>query len=425
MIHIFQVIGEPYKYEEKEFLIGGESYVSCFCSEALRKYIRESGGNVKLTIFVPESLLLNWSLEEICKKLNEKGMHNFEALIVPSIGEYKKDGGYVRYTGNVEAISTSIFLHFLKIRPETFYIDVSTGLNIYPLNMLEATKRYLTYRKLERLLQENSHVKAYTVFSPPILKDVYSYQVEIQPIDVKAFFSLPNANIDKIVRKCPESFRQKVGRINKEKSELKRNVRKVTEELKIAFNAIRLNVPLAFYELLDMNLPVEEIEKEIVDFVEAFLEPIEKEKLMEGLPVDGINVSNIFYSTALYKSIQKFVKTLSKPEIEEIFSRFSTVYRIKNLGIGVNEYFLLRDTEQIKETMKRAKIEEGKEELFGKLKYGENFSESTSAKRNFFAHSGFLLEYTLLKVMRKKIYVRWLENKRPEIKSWLLDPEKG
>ena len=82
--------------------------------------------------------------------------------------------------------------------------------------------------------------------------------------------------------------------------------------------------------------------------------------------------------------------------------------------MAVNEHFLVRDIEEIKSL----KIEEGMEDILAKLKFGE-IRGSKDKERNFFAHSGFLYEYTILKAKNGKIFVRWVENARREIKKWL------
>ncbi len=196
---IFQVTGKPENYDEKEFVLDGETYATCLCTDALRQHLKkEDGVEARLTIFVPESLLIDKSLEDVCGIIREKGISDFEAITIPSVGKYPgKSGEFKEFRGNVETITTAIFLHFLKVKPDKFYIDISTGFNIYPIALLEAAKRYLTYRKLERILQQKSDVEAYTLFTPPIVGED-RYHAEIQPIDVKAFFSLPKADVKTI-----------------------------------------------------------------------------------------------------------------------------------------------------------------------------------------------------------------------------------
>lgn len=414
MISIFQVTGRPENYEEKEFVLNGETYRTCLCSDALRRHLEQEGKRAKLTIFVPESLLLDRTLDEFREKLREKGTHDFETVIIPSVGKY----GHEEFRGSVEAITTAIFLHFLKNRPDEFYIDISTGFNVYPLSLLEAAKRYLTYRKLEGLLQGRDNVKAYTLFSPPVMKDVDRYHAEIQPIDVKAFFSLPNANIDKIAY---WERKERLAELNKSGAEIKKRFRKMFEELKMAYNAIRLNAPLAFYELLEFNVPVKE--DEVIEFVEGFLEPFKEGDVVERFNVDGVNVANVFYTIALYRSVKEFADSLSEPDVDEIWEKFSSLYRVKNLGIGVNEYFLQRDLEDIKTRGKE--LREGEEEILGRLIHGDNFKESTVRKRNFFAHSGFLKEWTLLRKADGRILLYWVGEGKKEIMNWLIESEKN
>lgn len=423
MIHIFQIAGEPKYYQEKEFLIDGGSYRSCLSSDALKRHLERSGEKANLTLFVPESLLLKRSIDEFVQEMKDKGITDFEAVIIPSMGEFRSNGDKIRFVTGIESISTSIFIHLLKIRPEEIYADVSTGQNIYPVSMLEAVKRYLTYRKLEVLLQGEANVRAYTVFPPPVTGDVQTYPVEIQPVDVKAFFSLPKSDIDRLATSIPERLRVRVPEINRKYSDLKKEVRLLVRELKRAYHAIRLNVPLAFYQLVEMKAQTEEIERKVIDLIEELLKPVRTKKSVERLSIDGVNVSNIFYSTALYRSIQEFKKTLKEPEINEILEKFSSLYRLKNLGAGVNEYFLRRDIEDIRQNGEQ--LDEGEGKLYGVLKHGDQFTPSTVAKRNFFAHSGFLQEFTVLRKKNGKIYVRWLPEKIKEIQSWLEEPGKN
>jgi len=419
MICIFQTAGDPTKYEKRIFEVKGKSYSALLSSEAYRSYLEEMGREAETFLLIPESFLVKRSLEEFCKLFEERGVVGFKPLVIPSAGRF--DGETFETT--TETVVTAIFLHLLKLKPEELYVDITTGFNLYPISLVEAVKRYLTYRKLEGILQGEEVARAFTLFAPAFAEKC---NVEVQPISVKAFFSLPNADVDKFVREVGK-FGKIVGDVNKRYSGVKEKFRRLFYELRIAYNAIRLNTPLAFYELIEMNANVEEIEKELQSFVEELLSPIRNGKTVR-LPIDGVNVSNAFYSTALYKSVQRFSATLSNAEIDEILSRFSELYGVGNLGVGVNRYFLERDVEDIRAEVKRAVEEgrfgEGMEEIYGRIKHGEKFTESSVKPRNFYAHSGFLMEYTLVKLHGGKIYLRWLEDRKKEIMSWLLEPEK-
>jgi len=105
------------------------------------------------------------------------------------------------------------------------------------------------------LLQGKDEIRAYALFTPPVMKNVDRYFAEIQPIDARAFFSLPDANIDRIAF---GEQRDRLAELNRSGTEIKRRFRKMYEELKLAYNSMRLNVPLAFYELLDFSDTVKE-----------------------------------------------------------------------------------------------------------------------------------------------------------------------
>ncbi len=418
-VYIAQCLGNVAAYDEKEFIVNGRTYRSLFCSDALRKHLAEEGENVRLVLFVPESLLVGESLDEVKEKLEEK-LDIFELVAIPSVGEYVVKGSRLRFVSSVENISASIFLHFVKMRPEKLFVDVSTGFNVYPVSMLEAAKRYLTYRKLERILQGDCSAKVFAVFPPPVLKAIQTYHVEIQPVDVKAFFALPNANVDRIVSNTRQLSGELVNRlrdIGSNYSELKRRFRTVFRELRIGLNAIRLNVPLAFYEILEMGEEPEKIENEMVRFAEEFLNAVRADDVIENFPVDGVNVANVFYSIALYRSVRDFKESLDEPEVRKILEIFSEVY--KNLGTHVNEYFLQRDVEEI--LARAEKLDNGESCFLGLLKY-DSLRRSGNEKRNFFAHSGFLEEYTIVEKRDSGIYVKWDENKKKDFKKWLLSP---
>jgi len=86
MIRIFQVAGRPENYDEKEFVLNGKSYRTILCSDALRKHLEKEGKIARLTILVPESLLVD--LNEFSEKLRERGIDDFDAAIIPSIGKF-------------------------------------------------------------------------------------------------------------------------------------------------------------------------------------------------------------------------------------------------------------------------------------------------------------------------------------------------
>lgn len=80
--------------------------------------------------------------------------------------------------------------------------------------------------------------------------------MEFHGQDVKAFFSLPRANVYRICR-------TELGEINVRHSQLLKGLEKCLETLRIAFNAIVMNAPLTFYhrEILDLDVDIESFEK--------------------------------------------------------------------------------------------------------------------------------------------------------------------
>jgi len=209
-ICIFQVLGKMRDYSKKEFVVNKFKKKSPFSSDVLREKLLGEGMQTSLVFFVPESLLTDADLSEYERKLREVGIEDFECIKLPSTGKV----GEWSFESTIETITSSIFLEILKKRPEKLYVDVSTGLNIYVIPLIEAAKRYLTYRKLERILQEDCRVEVEILFTPPI-DGAERYHVEIQHVDVKAFFALPNANIDRLCKEVPDEMAEMRNEVNK------------------------------------------------------------------------------------------------------------------------------------------------------------------------------------------------------------------
>ncbi len=403
---IFQVLGRLDGYDEIRFQINGNEYEECLAAYALKRYFEDRGEKAEITFLVPESLI---EREEQLDSIK-----NADVKVIPAIGEYIRENRRVKYVSTIDSVVTSIFLHFLDKKPDEIFVDVSTGHNVYPISMLEAARRYVTYRRLEKIVQGKTPTRLYTVFIPPISKGVRDVRVEIQRAEVKAFFSLPNANPDRVL-----IGNNGISEINRRFARVKGLLRRLLRELKIAFNSLRLNVPLSFYteEILDMSLDVDIVEEGLKEFVIEALKPIKHGDIVERFKIDGVNVANLFYSIALYRSIKEFKDGLSEPEVNEIYERFSDAY--DKLGLDANKNFLRRDIENIKMDSKR--LADNEEVVYAKLRVG-NVHGSSDVKRNFFAHSGFLMESTIIKKRGGKIFIKWDKSRINEIKSWLEKP---
>ncbi|MEM2967514.1 MAG: hypothetical protein QW269_02910, partial [Candidatus Caldarchaeum sp.] len=101
-------------------------------------------------------------------------------------------------------------------------------------------------------------------------------------------------------------------------------------------------------------------------------------------------------------------------KLEELAKTFKTIY--DKLQMGINQRFLEREVEAI---LEKAKIQVGEEKLLEELSEGRG---SKDKKRNFFAHAGFLKEYTLIKNTGGGLTARYDPSRLDEIRNWLLNP---
>ncbi|MEM0203846.1 MAG: TM1812 family CRISPR-associated protein [Archaeoglobaceae archaeon] len=407
---ILQVIGEPDKYHEIEYEIeeGDFRYKTFISSDALRRFFESKGISETVFLFAPQSIVEKCGgLKELEKAIKDRGFEDFELVEFPSIGEYRFGDKSVRYKMRFEDVVVSMFLELLKRKPESVIVDVSTGQNVYVFALIEATRRYATYKNLEKILQKGEF-KIRIATHQPVVKGVERVKVEFSEIPPRAFFSLEEeVRIDKLFRDAETKAIEKATEIYKKYSSQKSDFKKMHDETKIAFNSVQYSVPLAFYELLKFDVDVEEIEKSILEMVKEFL----KNEISMSLK----EVSNVFFSIAIFRSFREFKSQLSEPCVSEIEKKFSRIY--ENLKLNVNQIFLRRELENIKEM--GVKVSENWTTLKGL--YGSE--GSADRKRNFFAHCGFLKEYTKVMKRNDEIYIKWDESKRGEIRKWLLKPK--
>ncbi len=88
----------------------------------MRKHFVEEGKEVKLTFFVPESLLIKESIDVFVRGLEER-LDDFEVVVIPSVGEYYVNGSRIRFVSSVENIATSMLMYFVETKPEILFIE--------------------------------------------------------------------------------------------------------------------------------------------------------------------------------------------------------------------------------------------------------------------------------------------------------------
>jgi CRISPR-associated protein Csx1 len=422
---VLQLLGDPRGYKTARYVIEGKEYREKFLALAVQRWLN---GDAKIIFFVPDSLVvrIEEDVNEAFRLLKDKEKFRkrvvelldgveAEVLIIPSVGVYS--GTYTaRFEGSVENTIVFMFKELIKRKIiDDIYADVSTGLNIYTTAMLEALRKFATYSKLKRILQGGSGASLKLAFVPQVLTEDQVVKVELHRFEVQAFFSLPKLSLRDI---CTDgTVKSKIGR---KYNKLFREISDHLNTLRMAFNAIKYNTPLVFYhsDIINLDLDVQMIEREfmnVVEELEALEEVVEHDDtIVVKRPVlISRNIVNTFFAISMLSSIIDFWRGLSEPELDSILKTFKGLY--ENLDLDVNSRFLERDVEGIKELVSGLEGEKLLLEL-------EGSGKSKDPKRDFFAHSGFLREITLVRKCGDKIILRYAPESAKYIRSWLRDP---
>jgi len=421
-VGIFQVLGN-FEYENVRYIIEDKAYSHSFSAIAIKEWLLDSGIKADVFMLIPESLAesigedpahLIENREEFEKAAKEKTGVDAEFRIIPSVGKYNR----LEFAGSAENTAIDIFRVACNEELDVVIGDVSTGLNIYSVILVEALRRYATYKKLEDLLQQSRDFEMKLAFIPPILRKrkeakIEEVNVEMQNVNVKAIFDTPGTNVSRLCTRGTDNRE-----INTNFGGKLKILKDIVGNVKIAVNAVKMNTPLAFYhkEVINFDYDVEGAERTLWDVIDFALKPrFDGSNKIWRLLLHGNNVFNTFFSIAMAKSFQEFVKTLPEvAEAEELIRVFSDLY--EKVGVEANVRFLQRDIDGLREN-----VPDGFRGCYAECFDGSGGSKDE--KRNFFAHSGFLREITIVERQGDKIFVRWDENSLKKVRNWLKDPK--
>lgn len=472
---VFQVLGALKGYGKVEYVIGGKGEKSRLSSIAIYKYFASKGGSWRLIFFAPESLASNIAedVDDAKRLLEDKEVFvekvyfnlkdvvsecsNYEVKPMQSIGEYRSSKNFVlKFDNSIDNVKGDLFLTFIDLindeKDVKIIFDVSTGLNIYVAAFLDSLRSCIVYKKLSDILQGGKGISVELAFSEPVMRGTNRVNVTFHEYDVKAFFELP---IGKKEMSSVLDFLKVYGR---EKEHLVRKLvprgsslqmKRCLSSLRKSFNALKYNVPLTFLydDVLGFDENIGERVSECRSILRKLVENIEKQKEIKlesttggieiihvkRIPINSKPLINLFFSISLLEGIARFWKRnfqgkdpnegISLEDLERIFSN---VY--DSLHLGLNKRFLSRDLTAIRNIANGLKDEE--ETVLRDLKHqNEQLSKSRQIvwgdeKRNFFAHSGLLDNYTLIKKKGGRIFLKYtLEHFREKLKGWLKNPE--
>jgi len=330
-------------------------------------------------------------------------------IVAQGLGSYR--GSFeALFDNHFDNVVAHLFLDLLGALGgfEKLELDVSTGLNVYVAALMEAARALIVYSKLRCALQGCAGVRARIAAVPPVLGGG-RYSVSLYEFESKAFFEFP---LKSLAFKPTNFVLSQLG--DEAKAELAEELREPVERLKrilaearLAFNALKYNVPLALYHEEVVNLkgadPAAGLEA-----LCAIVAGVERRRriLVEGgrlvvhrLRLNRALVVNAALSLALLESLREFYSagvegTEATPSgLLEVFGK---VYEL--LGLGLNARFLARDVAEIA----------GDESFAG------------DQKRNFFAHSGLLS--TMIEV-RPDGSLAYKQSYMNQVCRWLNEPE--
>jgi CRISPR-associated protein Csx1 len=366
-----------------------------------------------------------------------------EFLVVHSLGEYTVNRLNVNvdlkasYDDIVLEILLDMIKRYLEKKDEKneFYVDISSGHNIYVAALLEAVKHFSVFSQLMKWQNKDLRPAIYITFSDPILGSSAShYQIYIQPIEFKALFSSPVKKDDiDLSSGCRLSYRY-----FKDKEEIKKRLDEILNQFGIVFSAIKNNTPLALYHYGYHN------PGEIIDILKRIIKDIEDElskdwKQSPNLLKDSylkIILSLGFYAGIVEvlesNKIQKYDKSqkygeegVALNEIKEKFgSAGNSIYEIFNLHTHVSLLgYEIHKLQHGKGQGNKTLIERAGEtwEKLGKYFEDETSDFSDLNERNFLAHTGFERTVTEVRKMSDKLYVRYSlgEKTKNKIESFL------
>ncbi len=446
-ILVIGVLGKLEGYDEVDYKIIGERgsiYRSYTPFQALYNYFSDKGCEVDLLVFMPESLLAlrkNYSINEVeelvrnrvelRRKLLEKvfweKICKDSSEVVSSIGEYSlREGSRMVFNVSYDNVVAEMFIaltdRVMRGGYSEVHADISIGHNIYVSALVEALRALIVFEKLRNIVYGEYDKKVYFHVSSPVVGGVKSAAIYSHEVDVKAFFELPfkgRVKADMIFGAGSKEEKEKVMnevRDLKQYVELRDLVDRLWRKLKPAFNAIKYNIPLAFFhdklihfEEEDMNTSMNTLSK-TKELIRILLERtetrIEGNKLfIERIPLNSKVIANILYSAALLESIARFWREKidgREPELGYIEEVFKELY--EKLGQKILTYFLERD------------VREQTSKLTGKEFRGYEI-------RNFYAHSGMSQNQTNFNRKNNKVIARYKAEWIGTIKKWLLKPE--
>jgi len=453
MNFIYQIGRFDKNYEnDNKFVIDNKIFESKLSSFALKEYLKtQKEEQVKLTLIYPISIPFNnYAIKELKDKdkfvkifiekmdsylENPKEVlkhHPYNSLdnnsndkaddfiIVHSFGKYKLDNINKEFPFEAKFydIVLEILIHLIesflskKDEKNNFYIDISSGHNIYISALLEAVKNFFTFSALLNWKNKNLRPDIYITFSEPITdtNENKSYNIYMEKIDFYVSFYSPLTK-EEIDKNSGERIACKIYDNNIENRKKRQKLDEFIFNFGIIYSALKNNTPLVLYHFKYNSYD------EIINLIKEILKEI-KSKIMDNYSqshsLDKDSYLKVILSLALYAGItelleNKQIKNYNDQGVNilEIKQKFhedkDNIYKI--LGIQSLNIFLENEISNIMESKRLAEKADSEwkclAEIFGEKK--TNFENI----RHFIAHSGFEKNITYAKKVNDEIYLKY------------------
>lgn len=466
---IYQVGRMDYRAAQQQFVIRdfeGVNYnfdvKSELSSFALKEFLKSQRIDSKVVLIYPVSIVLNEGLvnanfdDDLKNELREifKNPSNYlknpsdiiqriplekardEKIIIHSLGTYLKENPIEldsSYDDIVLEILLDMLKRYLKEEVDVFYIDISSGHNIYISAIIEASRHFAVFSRLVNWLYKEKIPRIYVVFSDPILGSAAtSFDIHIQPQIYTAFFSSPITREDVALNNFSflKNIYEEINNNGKgssavlQKQQIRQNRKSLREKLEMfvcIFSAIKNNTPLyIYYQPYHTISDIKEELIKLINHAESCLTQryLNSPKLDKGAYLKAI-LSLGFYM-GLVNALEEYGVTLfcqnTGLDIKVLKETFEKICDIFTLPM--NKIMLGNEISN----------DSGKIEKFGssfdwtrllRILYPEK-NLSNCDERNYFAHSGFEGNITDVRFDGENIFVRYKDNcDFGKIASWL------
>ncbi|NNG65727.1 CRISPR-associated CARF protein Csx1 [Caldanaerobacter subterraneus] len=445
----------------QEFTFRQEKYTEVLTSFVMKKFFQKKNPQEKsmVVLIFPVSLILNENAIEEIIKSEDKAVERFKEkverfkymtldtlqeyftsphafysvhphckiaddfFVVHSLGGYKIFGEYIEFNSDYNDIVLQIFsdmairyLNEYNRDNETmeFYIDISSGHNIYISALLEAARYFSVFSGLLNWLKKEKRPKIFLAFSDPILPGttgMKEYEIHIEELRFKTFFSSP------IGKEELDNFNL-ARRIAGKEKELKNVLQKLFEKFLICFSAIKNNTPLVLYYC---NFDVRE---DVISFLKNFLEMLKQKLSRSWNSSPGLSKAdylNTILSLGFYAGILEvleargiskydYEKGIALEEIKQLFaSEENSIYELFELGTHVS--ILGKEIRNLCYGGKEKSILNQATEEWNKVyNFIDEGELSFFEDRNFLAHAGFERNVTEVRKKEGKLYLRYDKN---------------